>query len=86
MFEDRSMNTERDSVTLATIHQVKGLEYKVVFFINLDGNVIPSRRATDKFEERRIFYVGITRAKEILYLVSNDRIASSFLRDMRGLK
>ncbi len=59
-------------VTLATIHSVKGLEFRGVFVCGLEDNIIPITRAHEKGEEleeeRRLMYVAITRAKERLYL------------------
>lgn len=61
-------------VTLATVHGVKGLEYKVVFIVGCEENVFPSSKAlnnpAEMEEERRCMYVAITRAQERLYLTS----------------
>ena len=57
------------------MHQAKGLEYPVVFIVGLDEGLFPSKRSLDEGnleEERRLFYVGITRAKEKLYLTSSQ--------------
>lgn len=65
---------EEDSVTLSTIHQAKGLEWKVVFVIFLGEGLFPHRRVLesgdprDVEEERRLFYVAVTRAQDQLYL------------------
>ncbi len=68
---DRKIEPDTDALRLTTIHQAKGLEYAVVFLINLaDGN-FPLRRAIeagDVEEERRLFYVAVTRARDELYL------------------
>jgi len=73
--EDRSR--DNSSVTLLTLHAAKGLEYKQVFIVGLDENVLPHSRSKDDpeemAEERRLFYVGITRAKDQLYLVRAER-------------
>ena len=71
-------STDKDSskpmVTLSTIHQAKGLEWKVVFVIYLNERMFPSNRVLETGdkrqmeEERRLFYVAITRARDELYL------------------
>ena len=64
-----------DSVSLMTIHQAKGLEFKVVILVGCNQGILPSNKAHDanNEEERRLFYVGITRAKERLFLTSATR-------------
>lgn len=61
-----------DAVTLMTMHAAKGLEFKMVFIIGLEEGLFPHSRALFDFgdleEERRLCYVGVTRAKEHLYL------------------
>lgn len=73
-----------NAVTVATIHAVKGLEYKCVFIAGLDENIMPVSRATDidddLEEERRLMYVAVTRAKERLYLT---RAKSRFMYGRR---
>lgn len=63
--------SENDCVTLATIHSVKGLEFKCVFICGLEEGVMPISRAADDpdemEEERRLMYVAITRAQEKVY-------------------
>ncbi len=71
--DDRNSNKgEEDRVRLSTIHQSKGLEYDVVFLIMLCDGLFPSGRSLDtsegEEEERRLFYVGITRSRNELYL------------------
>ena len=73
-------NRNKDCVALSTVHSAKGLEYGYVFMVDLvDGEfpVSSSTESADKEynvelleEERRLFYVGMTRAKEWLYLIS----------------
>lgn len=71
---DKTEDSE-NSISLMTMHQAKGLEYPVVFIVGLDEGLFPSKRSLDEGnleEERRLFYVGITRAKEKLYLTSSQ--------------
>ncbi|MBM3133131.1 MAG: AAA family ATPase, partial [Chloroflexi bacterium] len=71
-----------DAVTLITLHQAKGLEFPVVFMVGMEDGILPHMRAfgdTDQMEEeRRLCYVGITRAKERLYLLR------AFRRSLHG--
>jgi len=76
--ESHEQHGELGKITLATLHSAKGLEWDVVFVIGCEDDVLPHRRvssprATDAMggdleEERRLFYVGITRAREQLFL------------------
>lgn len=70
---DQDKNPDSDAVVLTTYHQVKGLEFKNVFMVAMEEGIFPSEYHIDDLdieEERRICYVGITRAKERLYLSS----------------
>ena len=68
---------DADAVTLMTVHSAKGLEFKVVFIIGLEENIMPISKALyddeELEEERRLMYVAITRAKEKLYLLNAGR-------------
>ncbi|MEK7684000.1 MAG: UvrD-helicase domain-containing protein [Verrucomicrobiota bacterium] len=70
--EDRPAVNDTEQIRLSTIHQAKGLEFKVVFVIMLCDRLFPSARSLKsqegEEEERRLFYVAITRAKNELYL------------------
>jgi DNA helicase-2/ATP-dependent DNA helicase PcrA len=67
-------NFENDAVTLMTLHAAKGLEFPVVFMTGLEESIFPHSRAlydqSEMEEERRLCYVGMTRARQELYLIS----------------
>lgn len=68
---DRGVEIGNDAVRMTTVHQAKGLEYPIVFVISCADELFPLRRAIeegDVEEERRLFYVAVTRAKDELYL------------------
>jgi DNA helicase-2/ATP-dependent DNA helicase PcrA len=68
---DRSIDVDDDCLRLTTVHQAKGLEYPVVFVIGMADGLFPLNRAIEEDnldEERRLFYVAVTRARDELYL------------------
>lgn len=69
-----AMSETQDAVTLMTLHAAKGLEFPVVFMIGMEETIFPHTRALyepfEMEEERRLCYVGMTRAREELYLLS----------------
>jgi len=71
------LHEKTDAVTLITLHQAKGLEFVAVFIVGLEEGILPHRRSFDDpeqmEEERRLCYVGITRAKKRLYLLRSYR-------------
>ena len=72
---EREQNT--DGVVLSTMHSSKGLEYRIVFIIDANEGITPHRRVLfeeDMEEERRLFYVAMTRAKELLYIFSVQKL------------
>jgi DNA helicase-2/ATP-dependent DNA helicase PcrA len=93
-----------DEVTLVTLHGAKGLEFPVVFLVGMEEELLPHKRTlypqgpdvqdatVDLGEERRLLYVGITRAKEVLYLTrartrsqragARERTPSRFLEEI----
>ena len=95
---ESSEEEEIDKVSLMTIHTSKGLEFPVVFIVGMEDGLFPIARAVRSMsdseieEDRRLCYVGITRAKEILYLTltqkrtlygkTNPSIASRFMEEL----
>ena len=95
---ESSGDEEIEKVSLMTIHTSKGLEFPVVFLIGMEEGLFPISRAvrsmsdSDIEEERRLCYVGITRAKEVLYMTltqrrtlygkTNPSIASRFMEEL----
>jgi DNA helicase-2/ATP-dependent DNA helicase PcrA len=71
------LDEKADTVTLITLHQAKGLEFPAVFIVGLEEGILPHRKSFDDpeemEEERRLCYVGITRAKKRLYLLRSYR-------------
>jgi ATP-dependent DNA helicase UvrD/PcrA len=81
------MVDDNDRVTLITLHAVKGLEFKVVFITGVEDGLIPHARSITENpdsleEERRLFYVGITRAEDHLYITHAARRSRFGYADM----
>ena len=98
LYSDTDEMDDGDYITLATIHSVKGLEFRCVFLCGLEENIMPTPRALDDpkdlEEERRLMYVAITRAKQKLWLTrSRSRylygrreptMRSRFVEELKG--
>ena len=100
--DDGEQEVKKGQVTLATLHSAKGLEWRVVFILGCEEGLMPHRRvegarisdaiAGDIEEERRLFYVGITRARDRLFLTRAaarlergrkvERAPSRFMREL----
>ncbi len=93
--QDNESDEDVDKVTLMTVHAAKGLEYDAVFIVGLEEKLFPSEMSSDERqveEERRLFYVAMTRARKFLTLlysksrqkfgISEDHDPSRFLSDI----
>ena len=96
LFTDSDNITNEDRVLLMTLHNAKGLEFPIVFMTGMEENVFPSQKSENEFEiqeERRLCYVGMTRAEKKLYLTysstrtlwagTNYNLPSRFLDEAR---
>ena len=86
---DNNNNFYKDAVTLTTMHSSKGLEFDIVWIIGAVEGLIPhekSNRDRDIEEERRLFYVGMTRAKEYLYISYIDNRYDEEVKQSRFLE
>jgi len=87
----KNRNENPNAVTLSTMHSAKGLEFKIVFIVEANEGIMPYKKAildTELEEERRLFYVGMTRAIDHLYICSikelhgNDIERSRFVEEL----
>ena len=88
MFRDNDFDILESQVKFLTMHSAKGLEFPGVFLVGLDDRFMPHIRQDsdtkyeDELQERKLFYVSMTRAAERLYLLHPQRNSSRFLRDL----
>ena len=89
-----SAHASKHGVTLTTLHRAKGLEWEIVYLVAMEQGVLPHAKSTQPAaleEEKRLFYVGITRARDHLYLTlarkrgKAERQPSPFLTNLAGL-
>ena len=89
MDANEAMDFDSDSIKLLTMHAIKGLEFKVVFIVGLNNKTMPLINTSNEFDDReyvesrdrKLLYVGMTRATELLYLTS-DGVTSKFVGDI----
>ena len=88
----KEQKSQEDAVSFMTLHSAKGLEFPIVFIVDVNEGTIPHRKAVldaDLQEERRMFYVGMTRAKEHLHLYyvkekyGKPQEVSRFIQELR---
>jgi len=90
-FQEETVNDDKEGTALMTIHKAKGLEFPVVFVVGLVEGIVPSKKG-DIEEERRIVFVGISRAMKLLYLsyshtyLGQPSKKSIFLDEIMGIK
>ena len=88
--EQDDFDENEDALTLMTLHTAKGLEFPVVFIVGMEEGLLPHARSIhsedeeDMAEERRLAYVGITRAKRLLYLIHASQRAMWGGRELQG--
>lgn len=88
ILQSQNPDFESDKVKLVTMHSIKGLEFKVIFLIDLNKGLIPQDLYTDDedqktvdSDERKLLYVGMTRANELLYM-SSVKMPSKFVKEI----
>jgi len=85
----RERKIDKDGVSLLTAHKAKGLEFENVFIVSANEDIFPHEKSNDISEERRLFYVALTRAKENLFIsylkkkYDKDFEKSRFINEMK---
>jgi DNA helicase-2/ATP-dependent DNA helicase PcrA len=77
---------EKDAVKLMTIHASKGLEFDTVFITGMNQGVFPSKKTQDFEEERRLFYVAVTRARDQLVISRAKRVETSWSYELKDME
>lgn len=82
------LKSSENSVKLLTVHSAKGLQFKVIFIVDLEEGIFPHRLSMDSIEsieeERRLFFVGLTRAENFVYLLNSSHPNTSrFIYEMK---
>lgn len=87
-YTEKDKTTSQKGVCLSTMHRAKGLEWKNVYLIDINENIVPSSKACSRpeiEEERRLFYVAVTRAKDrltVLYTKDKNKTGSRFIYEL----
>ena len=97
LFTDKTQEAQDNAISLMTVHAAKGLEFPIVFIVNMNEGIFPSMRSVDENgkqgleEERRLMYVAMTRAKKYLsisynkgysYMLDRFKTPSRFLKEI----
>jgi len=96
MTKDEESDSQENKISLMTYHLSKGLEFRAVFLVGVEDDFIPHLRSLEDGgsleEERRLFYVGMTRAKEFLHITNSkqrkkfgevvNKIPSRFIKEI----
>ena len=88
VMDNLNKKKDKNGVWLSTMHGAKGLEWKVVFIIDVNKGIVPHKKSAGDIlgmeEERRLFYVAMTRAKDNLYILSAKGKRSPFIEEMEN--
>lgn len=86
--QQKEREEQKQGISLATLHSSKGLEYPIVFLVDVNEGIMPYRKAVlpaELEEERRMFYVGVTRAKDALHLYHSSQVNGKDMEKSRFL-
>lgn len=86
--QSKENEESKEGVVVSTMHSTKGLEFERVFLPDVNEDVIPHKKSMkeeDVEEERRLFYVGVTRAKKYLHILSVKKLYNKDSRPSRFL-
>jgi len=91
-FQDENVTDNHDGISLMTIHKSKGLEFPAIFLVGMVEGILPTRKAENLEEERRVAFVGLSRARKLLFLsyshtyLGQPSKMSQFVNEILGLK
>ncbi|MCY0881440.1 MAG: ATP-dependent helicase, partial [Firmicutes bacterium] len=81
----KKVKPNKNALTLSTVHRAKGLEWPIVYVTGVDPNIFPAKNG-DIEEERRLLYVALTRAKEILTVCTKDLAGNDFVESIKFIE